>query len=355
MIDENIILNQYFIIYFIWNSVLFLKIKIFFCSSIILFLTLSSLKSDVSIDFDKWKKNIKIEALDSGISSKTFDLSFKDVKLIKRVIELDRNQPEFKLTFEDYLSKVVNANRRKAAKIKLNENLKILDEIEKKYKVQKRFIIALWGIETNFGKNLGSFPVISSLTTLAFDGRRSNYFKKELINALKIIEEGHIMPNEMKGSWAGAMGQCQFMPSSFLNYATDWNNDGKKDIWNTKNDVFASIANYLKSVGWRDDITWGRNVLLPIGKKIDFKSFSNKKIYKTMDEWSELGIKTKEGENLPSRNIKSRMIIPKKSNNKVYLVYENFENILDWNRSNYFAIAVGVLSDSLINFQKYEF
>ena len=329
---------------------LFLKIKIFFCSSIILFLTLSSLKSDVSIDFDKWKKNIKIEALDSGISSKTFDLSFKDVKLIKRVIELDRNQPEFKLTFEDYLSKVVNANRRKAAKIKLNENLKILDEIEKKYKVQKRFIIALWGIETNFGKNLGSFPVISSLTTLAFDGRRSNYFKKELINALKIIEEGHIMPNEMKGSWAGAMGQCQFMPSSFLNYATDWNNDGKKDIWNTKNDVFASIANYLKSVGWRDDITWGRSVLLPTEKKIDFKSFSNKKIYKTMDEWSELGIKTKEGENLPSRNIKSRMIIPKKSNNQVYLVYENFENILDWNRSNYFAIAVGVLSDSLINF-----
>ena len=202
------------------------------------------------------EKKIKIEALDSGISSKTFDLSFKDVKLIKRVIELDRNQPEFKLTFEDYLSKVVNANRRKAAKIKLNENLKILDEIEKKYKVQKRFIIALWGIETNFGKNLGSFPVISSLTTLAFDGRRSNYFKKELINALKIIEEGHIMPNEMKGSWAGAMGQCQFMPSSFLNYATDWNNDGKKDIWNNKNDVFASIANYLKSVGWRDDITW---------------------------------------------------------------------------------------------------
>ena len=131
---------------------LFLKIKIFFCSSIILFLTLSSLKSDESIDFEKWKKKIKIEALDSGISSKTFDLSFKDVKLIKRVIELDRNQPEFKLTFEDYLSKVVNANRRKAAKIKLNENLKILDEIEKKYKVQKRFIIALWGIETNFGK-----------------------------------------------------------------------------------------------------------------------------------------------------------------------------------------------------------
>ena len=329
---------------------LFLKIKIFFCSSIILFLTLSSLKSDESIDFEKWKKKIKIEALDSGISSKTFNLSFKDVKLIKRVIELDRNQPEFKLTFEDYLSKVVNANRRKAAKIKLNENLKILDEIEKKYKVQKRFIIALWGIETNFGKNLGSFPVISSLTTLAFDGRRSNYFKKELINALKIIEEGHIMPNEMKGSWAGAMGQCQFMPSSFLNYATDWNNDGKKDIWNTKNDVFASIANYLKSVGWRDDITWGRSVLLPTEKKIDFKSFSNKKIYKTMNEWSELGIKTKEGENLPSRNIKSRMIIPKKSNNQVFLVYENFENILDWNRSNYFAIAVGVLSDSLINF-----
>ena len=158
------------------------------------------------------------------------------------------------------------------------------------------------------------------------------------------------MPNEMKGSWAGAMGQCQFMPSSFLNYATDWNNDGKKDIWNTKNDVFASIANYLKSVGWRDDITWGRSVLLPTEKKIDFKSFSNKKIYKTMNEWSELGIKTKEGENLPSRNIKSRMIIPKKSNNQVFLVYENFENILDWNRSNYFAIAVGVLSDSLINF-----
>ncbi len=308
------------------------------------------LSANQTLEFEFWKGDLKKEVLNKGISLETFDKSFKNIKPIKRVIELDRNQPEFKMTFSEYMSKVVTKTRISKAKQKLKNNKRILDQVEKKFGVQKRFIVALWGIETNFGQHLGSFSVIASLSTLAFDGRRSKYFRKELINALKIIDSGHILPNKMKGSWAGAMGQCQFMPSSFINYAFDWNMDGKKDIWSTKEDVFASIANYLSSVGWRNDTTWGREVIIPKNSNINFNSLSKNKVYKRMNEWNEIGIKTLSGKDLPKRNLLSRLILPKKSNERAFLAYNNFENILDWNRSNYFALAVGKLSDSLIDY-----
>ena len=296
-------------------------------------------------EFDVWRGALRTEALANGISAALFDEAFQNVSPIARVIELDRNQPEFTLTLSTYLQKVVSGTRTKKARIRLEEHKDILAEVSAKYGVQPRFVVALWGIETNFGQHTGGFSVIAALATLAHDGRRSAYFRKELLNALTILQEGHIKPADMKGSWAGAMGQSQFMPSSFLSYATDWDGDGRRDIWTTQNDVFASIANYLSSVGWRNDLTWGREVKVPVG--LNAASLSKAKTKKTMDEWRALGVTSADGSPLPKRNLTSRLVVPAKSDGRAFLAYKNYDNILKWNRSNYFAIAVGTLADNI--------
>ena len=314
------------------------------CFCVFLTAALPSLAS-ASQSFKAWKAELRTEALLKGISPDVFDTAFAGLQPIKRVIELDRSQPEFTMTLESYLSKVVSNTRVKKAQKKLTEHKKILNEVSKKFGVQPRFIVALWGIETNFGQHTGGFPVIAALATLAHDGRRSSYFRGELLNALQIIEEGHISPKNMKGSWAGAMGQSQFMPSSFLSYAYDYNGDGRRDIWTTRNDVFASIANYLSSVGWRDDMTWGREVLAP--STLNAKNLSEKKTVKQMSEWQKLGLRLTDGNDLPKRNLKSRLVVPERGQGRVFLAYENYNNILKWNRSNFFAIAVGSLADQI--------
>ena len=295
--------------------------------------------------FEAWQAELRTEALSKGISPDVFDTAFVGLQPIKRVIELDRSQPEFTMTLDTYLSKVVSNTRVKNARQKLTEHKKALDKVSKKFGVQSRFIVALWGIETNFGQHTGGFPVIAALATLALDGRRSSYFRGELLNALQIIEEGHITSKNMKGSWAGAMGQSQFMPSSFLSYAYDYNGDGRRDIWTTRNDVFASIANYLSSVGWRDDITWGREVIIP--STLNAKNLSEKKTVKRMAEWQALGVRLTDRSDLPKRDLKSRLVVPERGQGRAFLAYENYNNILKWNRSNFFAIAVGSLADQI--------
>ncbi len=268
----------------------------------------------------------------------------KNSYFIKRVIELDRSQPEFTLSLNQYLNKAVSLNRIKKAKKLYKENYSILKKIEKHYEVQPRFIVALWGIETDFGRYTGSFKVIPSLLTLIYDGRRAKYFEKEFFYALDIIKGGHVQMNRMYGSWAGAMGQCQFMPSSFVKYAQDWNKDGKKDIWKTKSDVFASAANYLKNTGWNYNQTWGRKVYIgKLSKKID----ENKK-YK-LNDLKQINLLNFDKKALPNSNITSRIIFLKNEKDFAYLAYQNFDNILKWNRSNYFAIAVGSLSDHILH------
>ena len=196
-------------------------------------------------DFNAWLSNFEQKAVEVGISRQTIEKSFKNIELNKRVIELDQKQPEFTITLEKYLSNTTPRFRVNKGKKLYQENKDLLEEISNKFGVQPRFLLALWGIETSFGKFTGSFNVIRSLTTLSYDLRRRDYFTGELLNALKIIDQGHTNPESMDGSWAGAMGQCQFMPTSFINYANDFDGDGKKDIWNTVPDVLASAANYL--------------------------------------------------------------------------------------------------------------
>ena len=206
-------------------------------------------------------------------------------------------------------------------------------------------MLALWGIETNFGGYTGNFDTLHSLATLAYEGRRADFFRKELMAGLRILAEGKISHATMEGSWAGAMGQCQFMPSSYHSYAVDGDGDGVKDIWNSLPDVFASIANYLKTEGWNGDLRWGRAVAIPATMKLDRETLYNAK---TLKAFRALGVTLPNGQPLPGAdNIKAYVMHPGEPNEGSYLVYENYHVLLDWNRSRYFATAVGLLADAI--------
>lgn len=291
-----------------------------------------------------WLGEVKAEALAKGLKPDIVDQALDGIEPIKRIIELDRSQAEFTLTFNQYVDRVVAAARVKKGRQRFQENRALLDEVGRQIGVQPRFLVALWGIETDFGRQTGGFNVINALATLAFDGRRSKYFRGELMNALQITSEGHISPSDMTGSWAGAMGQPQFMPSSFLRFAIDYDGDGRRNIWTSRPDVFGSAATYLKSVGWLDDQTWGREIKLPVGFDT---SLAGLKVVKRMGEWQALGIRRIDGGNLPARQLDASIIIPDEESGRAFLVYENFRNILKWNRSNYFALAVGLLADGV--------
>ncbi len=317
------------------------KVNILFMSIIV---SCISFNSFADITFDKWLEDFKREAITKGISQSTLEV-LNDAKPIKKTIKLDRNQPEFKLTFEEYKKRIVSDYRINKAKKEFLKNKDLLDKISKKYNVQSRYIISLWAIESNFGNNMGNFNLFHTLSSLAYDGRRSKYFRSELISALKIIENEMVDFQNIKSGWAGALGQCQLMPSSYLKYAVDENMDGKIDIWNTKEDVFGSIANYLSKNGWKGNLIWGRNVSTKEVKNILNYNKKNKKI----KDWSKIGIKKIDGTNLPLVNINARLLIVDKMRKNSFLVYNNFETLLKWNRSNYFALSVGLLSDKIIN------
>lgn len=296
--------------------------------------------------FAIWLTELKTEALAAGISEDIFDRATSGIVFKPKVVSLDRNQPEVRKTLAQYLHQTVSQQRTDYGRQMLKTHEALLNEIGTHYGVQPRFIIALWGIETSFGRYTGGFRVTEALATLAYDGRRSAYFRAELLNALQILEEGHIAPENMLGSWAGAMGQSQFMPSSYLAYAVDWNKDGRRDIWTSQGDVFASIANYLSSVGWRDDITWGREVKLP--SDLAAEEFYEARTQQDMNAWRALGVRKVNGGPLPRRNLPSRLVIPDGPAKRAFLAYENYEVTLRWNRSHFFALAVGLLSDSFI-------
>lgn len=292
----------------------------------------------------EWIDGVRAEGLRSGISAATLDAALKDFAPIAKVIKNDRNQPEFKLTFRQYLDRVVSKARIVKGRKKLAENAELLKTVSARYRVQPRFIVALWGIETDFGRLAGTYPVIHAVGTLAYDGRRSAYFRRELFAALRIVDDGHITLARMKGSWAGAMGQNQFMPTSFQRFAVDFNGDGRRDIWTTRADVFASSANYLSRSGWRDDQTWGRPVKLPEGFD---PGLAGLKIRKPLSEWRAMGLRTASGGPLPNRDLSASVIWPDKTGGPAFLAYHNFRVILKWNRSNYFATAVGRLADQI--------
>jgi membrane-bound lytic murein transglycosylase B len=295
-------------------------------------------------DFGTWLRDMRLDASRQGISQNTINATLYNIQPILRVIELDRKQPEGKKTFAQYREMIVNQTRINKGRQMIREHYTALQAVENQYGVPKEFIVALWGIETNYGSNTGGFDVVTALATLAWEGRRADFFRKELINALKIVDAGHISATNMKGSWAGAMGQNQFMPSSFHAFAVDGNGDGRRDIWGTKEDIFASTANYLKKNGWITGQRWGRRVLLPRGFSEDLVST---KLRKPLSYWDNLGVRKIDGTPLPKEDMMASIVAPDGVGGEAFIVYNNYQTIMDWNRSTYFATSVGLLADRL--------
>ncbi|MFD2180075.1 lytic murein transglycosylase [Veronia pacifica] len=309
-------------------------------------LTLSATSAHARQSFDDYVLGLKKDAIASGINAQLVDDAFKNVKYKARAVKADRNQPEKKLTLDTYIQRAVPKWKVDKAKAMFSKHKQLLSSVGEEYGVQPRYIVALWGIETNFGSLTGNFSVVNALTTMAYEGRRETFFKKELMSSLQILQEGHISLNDFKGSWAGAMGQNQFMPSSFLRYAVDGNQDGKKDIWNSLPDVFSSSANYLKQAGWNDNYTWGRVVRVPKGLSPSLVGIDKEK-GRSLQFWQSQGIRKNSGAALPDLDITAWLIQPDDGLGRSYLVYGNYQSLLDWNRSHYFALAVSYLADRI--------
>lgn len=286
--------------------------------------------------FDAWLRAVRTEALRAGIGKKTVDTAFHGLKPDPRVIALDRKQPEFHLTFAQYMDRVATPEMVARGRQAYRRNRELLAKITGRYGVPASIIVALWGIESRYGSRTGKFRVVRSLATLAHDGRRSVYFHKELIAALRILDRGDIRYDDMTGSWAGAMGQNQFMPTSFLAYAADQDGDGRRDIWTSRADVFASAANYLSRHGWRAGERWGRPVRLPDG--FDPAQARGRR---HISAWKAMGVRSDDS----GDDLVASLLMPSGPKGPAFFAYHNFDVILSWNNSSYFGLAVGTLAD----------
>lgn len=309
--------------------------------------------------FNAYVAALKQEALQRGYPKKLVNQVFSSLKYHPHVVKADKGQPEFVETLDTYLPKRVNEWRIKQARLAYDKYQPELQQLSKQYGVPGRFIIALWGLESSFGKITGNYSVPSSLATLAYEGRREEFFRTEFFLALDILREGHISLKDMKGSWAGAMGHTQFMPSAFVKYAQDGDGDGHKDIWTNRRDAFASIANYLKTEGWRPGENWGRQVKLP--ENFDYslvipKGSKNRAQWlewwqareKSLATWKTMGLKNIDGSALPNADIPATVVMPDDKEGRAYLAYRNYQTLMHWNRSYYFVSSVGYLADAII-------
>ena len=292
-------------------------------------------------DFAAFLSSVRRDAVAQGVRSATVDLVLRQTEYLPHVIELDRTQPEHTMTFAGFLEKVITPQKTADGRAALSENWPLLVRVHQRFNVQPRFIVALWAVESNFGKVMGNYKVFSSLATLAYDGRRSEIFRPELIAALRIIDQGNIRADAMLGSWAGAMGQCQFMPTTFLNFAVDFDGDGRRDIWGDRADVLGSIANYLAQLGWRGSESWGRSVMVPANFDARLAGLDQRR---TAAEWGRLGVRAADSAPLPAAE--ASLVLPDGAGGPAFLVYDNFRAIMKWNKSTFFAGAVGLLADS---------
>tara|TARA_Y100001936_G_scaffold253894_1_gene322085 strand:- start:15952 stop:16971 length:1020 start_codon:yes stop_codon:yes gene_type:complete len=307
-------------------------------------------------DFQTWLSGVRVEAIKSGIRPNVVDRLLTNVQLNRRVIKKDRNQAEFKLTLSTYRQRVVTPATVSAGRNKGLKHQTLLKEVSKKYGVQPRFILAIWGIETRYGAVKANIPLVSSLATLAYDARRSKFFRKQLFDTLQMVNKGYIGPESLFGSWAGAMGQPQFIPSSYLAFAQDFDGDGRRDIWKNEGDVFASIANYLAKHGWNDKLTWGRKVLVPESLIISLGKPSRPSApgcraktseQKKLSTWQKLGVRRTDATDLPARNMSAALVLPDGPDGEAYIVYRNYAAIMAYNCAHLYAVTVGILSDKI--------
>jgi lytic murein transglycosylase len=295
------------------------------------------------VSFADWVAALRAEALGQGIRAATFDRAFANVRLSDRIVDLDSSQPEFVRPVWAYLDSAVSDRRVQQGRDKLEQHASVLRRVAHKYGVSPEILVAFWGIETDFGRDTGGFAVVDALSTLAYKTRRAQYFRGELLAALRILDTGDISVERMKGSWAGAMGQTQFMPSVFLKHAVDEDGDGRRDIWDSFPDVFASTARFVHANGWRADQRWGEEVRLPPGFPYDQ---AEQTIVKPVAEWRRMGVRPMAGGELSGDGMAAILVLAGHTG-PAFLARGNFDAIMKYNPSTSYALAVALLADRI--------
>jgi membrane-bound lytic murein transglycosylase B len=292
--------------------------------------------------FEAFLDGVRADARRAGVSPGTLQRALAGIRPNDRVLELDRRQPEFTQTWEQYRDARLSQTRIEGGRRAFADNRATLEGVQARFRVAPRVVVAIWGLETNYGGFTGNFNVVESLATLAWDGRRSAYFRNELMAALKILDAGHVSPDRMRGSWAGAMGHPQFMPSNFDRLAVDMDGDGRRDIWDNRADALGSIANYLARSGWREEELWGREVVLPPGFDPNEARRENTR---PLRDWVRIGVRRPDGAPLPALDLETAILLPGGAGGQAFAVYPNFNVIRRYNPSNFYALVVGMLSD----------
>lgn len=294
--------------------------------------------------FEAFVTGVKAEARRAGIRDATLTAAFAGVTPNQHVIDLDRRQPDSTMTWSDFRTRFVTPLRRQQARDAFAKNRALLDRVQARYGVDAHTITGIWGFESGFGVNRGNYRLVESLSTLAWEGRRGPYFRKELMNVLRILDAGDVTPARLTGSYAGAMGQPQFMPSSYLAYAVDFEGSGKRDIWDSVPDVLASIANYLQHSGWRTGEPWGQPVRLPAGFNTRAAGRDNKR---PLGEWAREGVTRNDGTPFGRSDVTGGVLLPDGGDpGEAYMVYSNFNVIRRYNASDFYALVVGLLGDA---------
>ncbi len=306
------------------------------------------------VPFPEWLQGVREEALGRGISPATIETALRDISPVEQILQRDRTQAEFKETLSQYIARRVGVPTIRTGRQMRTRHAAVLDKVVAHYKVPPQVLVAVWGLESNFGRFSGVRPLMPTLATLAWDPRRSGLFRRQLFDALAILDAGHIDLPRLKGSWAGAMGQPQFMPSSYLTYAVDFDGDGRRDIWSSQPDVFASIGNYLATNGWIPGQTWGRPVALPKdatalaasapSRATGCRAVRELSEPKPLADWQALGVRTTAGTALPKADIAASLL---RTDSGAFLVYPNYEVILSYNCANAYAMAVARLADRI--------
>lgn len=295
-------------------------------------------------DFASCVSELTEQALARGVAQATIDQTLAVAQQRKRVINLDRSQPEFLSTFEDYYNKRVNTWRIEKGQALYQKHRPFLDELTRQYGVPGQYLIAFWGLETNYGSYKGKIPTIDALTTLACEPRRKTFFTNELLTMLDVIEQNNLDVATLKGSWAGAMGHTQFMPSTYQGYAIDGDGDGSVDLFNSERDALASAAHFLHQLGWQAGYRWGREIVLP--EEFDY-GLAGRKLTQPLSFWRERGVRSVYGEPVADIDLTSAVVIPSGYRGPIFMAYPNFNIIMRWNNSQSYAIAVGKLADQI--------
>ena len=305
--------------------------------------------------FDEWLAVVREEAVSRGIHPEVVDAAFANVRApVAQIVERDRTQAEFTLELDQYLTRRLTRPTIRTAQKMLTSHRRLLSRVARTYRVDPRVVVSVWGLESNFGRFAGVRPTIPALVTLAYDPRRGTMFRRELFNALEILNNGDIELARLKGSWAGALGQPQFMPSSYLEYAQDFDDDGRRDIWSSLPDVFASVAHYLQRHGWNPDFTWGREVSLPPAARARALAVPSRaegcralrvmSIPLPLPEWKAMGVRAAGGGPLPAVDLPASLLAAGK---RTFLVYDNYEALLGYNCAHSYALSVGLLANAI--------